>query len=253
MSIMIGGAEPSAIKIGSADASAVYAGDTKVWPTDLPTNVAAGGWIAYSGGMGGQTVYSFTSTGVDIQNASNVKYVNFHLPIGSNNVTAPYDFYYEVEFSALPRGANAALFMQCHACADSAPETFNPNEIPSSSAPSTTGTRAFLSVSADSPGGSYYRNENDQWQYTDALINGGVWKGRFRDTRGGWNNESNGYGRLAFHFDVRRHRNVLKRFDVKVVQSTRQAGDDELAIEIERFQREHEENVRQYEEMIRNG
>lgn len=60
MSIMIGGQEPTAIKVGTQDVSAVYAGTEKVWPSDpLPA------WLEYVNSITSDTKIgdSFCSVG----------------------------------------------------------------------------------------------------------------------------------------------------------------------------------------------
>jgi len=236
MSIMIGGKEPSAIKVGTQDVKAVYAGTEKVWPLGPSEYTEAVGALQQSTKSTAK-VHSSGPTGCDVTDSSMI----FHFPLGSNNLTVPFDWYYTLSYSPIPAGGR--LYLGLFAVEDNAMEAFPTYRVPVNSY----GTNDVLMANHD-PGSSYYRDINDQWVYTDNLKNGGTWTGKFRKASA-WT--TSGYGRLSFKFNSD-GRNKLNSFSIKVVQSVFREGDERLAREQEEFQRQIDEFNRQIQEALLN-
>jgi len=235
MSIKIGTADPSAVKIGSADAKAVYAGTELVWPLGPSEYTEAAGALKYSSSG---TVYASGPTGCDVQ-----AFMYFHFPLGSNNVTAPFDWYYTINYDPLPAGNRISFGLT--SIEDNAMEAFPTYYVPTKGY----GLNDVLAANYDF-NGSYYRDINDQWVYTNDLRNGGTWTGKFRKASN-WPAQGSGYDRIGFKFDST-GRNKLNSFSIKVVQSVFREGDEELAREQEAFQRQIDEFNRQIQEALLN-
>lgn len=240
MSIKIGTADPSAIKIGSADAKAVYAGTELVWPLGPSDYTEAVGGLKVNDQNGSFTsvVHSNGPTGCDITDSK----MTFHFPLGSNNLTLPFDWYYTINYSPVPAGGRLSFGLM--AVEDGAMEAFPTYKVATNGA----GLNNVLAANHD-PGSSYYSDINGQYVYTDNLKNGGTWTGKFRKT---YTWPDSGYSRLGFRFSVT-GRMQLNSFSIRAEQSFFREGDEELAREQEEFQRKIDEVNQQIEEALLNG
>lgn len=251
MSIKIGSADPSAIKIGSADAKAVYAGTEQVWPTgpQVGQEYTSSVGSLQTGNSSSVVVYSNGPTGFDAGPA----YMLVLFPKGTNNVMPPFYWHYTINYGPVPSGAR--LTFGVLQVADNTPEKF-----PTGSGygmytnVDSAGTNDILAANHN-PGSSYYRDINDQWVYTDKLVNGGTWRGKFRKTSSTtwYDGTTSQYTRLGFRFNASGGRIPLYNFSIKAVPTTYREGDEELAIEQDEFQRQIDEMNRQIEEALLNG